>query len=83
MYWAVSVAMLPPTTHPTNLHQIVALPQCHSNNQMWQLKDRIRQRLDIPGVRLELSYGGGTGRITVSDDATVEEVVQAIAQVQL
>ena len=81
MYWLVSVTMLPPTLHP---YLNVPLPQCHSENQMRLLKDCLRERLNIPDVKVELSYVDETGRkITVSDDDTVEEVVQAIVQVYL
>ena len=79
MYWTIFVTMLPPSLHP---YVSVVLPECHAENQMRQLKDRLRARLHVPGEKVELGYGDGTGGvITVSDDDSVEEVVQAIVQV--
>lgn len=68
---------------PSYAYRTVALPDCHAGHQMRQLKDRIREELDVPvGVKVELGYGDETGRIiAVSDDDSVEEVVQAIVQV--
>ena len=77
MYWKVIVIMLPPS-YP---YRPVELPGCHAGHQMRQLKDRVREKLNIlVGVNLELGYGPDeTGRIfTISDDDLVEEVVQAI-----
>ena len=78
MYWKVTVIMMP----PSYLYRIVELPDCHAGHQMRQLKGRIREKLNVPvGVNVELGYGDETGRIfTISDDGSVEEVVQAILQ---
>ena len=80
MYWTVGVTMIPPSLLP---FECVLLPQCHPENQMRQLKDRLRERLDLPvGLKVELCYGDGAGGvITFRDDDSVEEVVQAIVQV--
>ena len=83
MYWTVIVTMMPPAMPPFLYpYDFAVLPECHAENQMRQLKDTLRERLEVPGVNLELCHGDGTGGvITVSDDDSVEEVVQAIVQV--
>ena len=80
MYWTVFVTTLPPSLHP---YECVVLPECHAENQMRQLKDRLRERLDLQvGEKVDLCYWDGAGGvITARDDDSVEEVVQAIVQV--
>ena len=75
MSWKVTVIMMP----PSYLYSTVELPDCHTGHQMRQLKDRIREKLNVPvGVNVELGYCDEIGRIfTISDDGSVEEVVQA------
>ena len=80
MYWTVCVTMMPPSLNP---FQLVVLPECHAEHQMRQLKDRLRDKLDVPvGEKVELCYGDGIGGVIyVSDDDSVEVVVQVIVQV--
>ena len=56
---------------------------CHTGHLMSQIKDRVRVRLDVPpNVEIKLGYAAGLGNIvSVSDDDTVEHVVQEIVQV--
>ena len=80
MYRAVSVVILYPS------YKVVYLPDCHTGHLMSNLKDRVREKLDVPpGVEIKLGYATGTemplGIISVSDDDTVEHVVQEIVQV--
>ena len=75
----VCVTMMPQSLFP---FESVFLHQCHADHQMRQLKDRLRDELDVPGEKVELGHVDGTGGvITVSDDDSVEEVVEAIIQV--
>ena len=78
MYRLVGVTMLPS-------YKFVGLPDCHSGHSMSELKNRIRSKLEVPpGVHMELGYADETGNIvSVSNDDTVEQVVQAIIQVHL
>ena len=82
MYWMVFVTMLPQSLYP---YECVVLHECHAENQMRQLKDRLRERLDLPvGEKVDLCYWDGAGAggvITARDDDSVEEVVQTIVQV--
>ena len=79
MYWSIYVIPIPPSLYP---FELVVLPECKAENQMRQLKDRIRERFALPvGERVELGYGKAGAIITVSDDDSVDEVVEAIGQV--
>ena len=79
MYWTVCVNTIPQSLYP---YESVFLHQCHADHKMRQLKDRLRDELDVPGEKVELGHADGTGGvITVSDDDSVEEVVEAIIQV--
>ena len=79
MDWKVTVIMMPPAYY----FRPGELPDCHTGLQMRQLKNRIREKLNVQaGVNVELGYGDETGLnlIAISDDDSVEEVVQAILQ---
>ena len=78
----VCVTMIPQSLHP---YESVFLHQCHADHQMRQLKDRLRDELDVPvGEKVELYIWDGVGGvIKVGDDDSVEQVVQAIVQVHI
>ena len=79
MSWTVYVTMIPPSLHP---FEFEILPECKAENQMRQLKDRIRERFALQvGEKVRLGYGKAGAIIEVSDDDSVDEVVEAIGQV--
>ena len=70
-----SVAPFPPLVYTP----LVVLPECKAENQMRQLKDRIRERFALQvGEKVRLGYGKAGAIIEVSDDDSVDEVVEAI-----
>ena len=82
MYWTVCVTTIPASLYP---YESVFLHQCHADHQMRQLKDRLRDNLDVPvGEKVELYIWDGVGGVMkVGDDDSVEQVVQAIVQVHI
>ena len=82
MYWTVCVTMMPQSLFP---FESVFLHQCHADHQMRQLKDRLRDELNVSvGEKVELYiWDGSGGVINIGDDDSVEQVVQAIVQVHI